>query len=82
MIKNRESGGTADDSDDLKDEKPILDDKTAKETKESTAPIDFEGCISNKKLSEFGEEALTTEAYANLTDFEKERMKSFFESLQ
>ena len=82
MIKNRESGGTADDSDDLKDEKPILDDKTAKETKESAAPIDFEGCISNKKLSEFGEEALTTEAYANLTDFEKERMKSFFESLQ
>ncbi len=82
MIKNRESGGKAEDSDDLKGEEPILDDSTAKETKESAEPIDFKGCISNEKLSEFGKEALTTEAYENLTDFEKERMKSFFESLQ
>ena len=75
MMRKRVSGGKGD-IEDLKDEKPMLNDT------EESVHIEYAGPVSDENLKEFSREVLTTEAYANLTDAEKERMATYFESIE
>lgn len=74
MMRKRVSGGKGD-IEDLKDEKPMLDDT------EESVHAEYAGPVSDENLKEFSKEILATEAYANLTDAEKERMSGYFESI-